>query len=87
MENPIGPYTVNTLPMETLEIFRDHGKVAHTIDKDLNEAKNVLAGLAEVGVDLDAITEQLQKDGVKAFVDSLDQLLAALEKTMKGRAR
>jgi transaldolase len=52
-----------------------------------NEAKNVLAGLAEVGVDLDAITEQLQKDGVKAFVDSLDQLLAALEKKMKGLAR
>lgn len=87
VENLIGPYTVNTLPMETLETFRDHGKVARTIDKDLNEAKNVLAGLAEVGVDLDAITEQLQKDGVKAFVDSLDQLLAALEKKMKELAR
>lgn len=87
VDNLIGPYTVNTMPLETLEAFRDHGKIARTVDKDLDEAKKVLADLAGLGVDLDAITEQLQKDGVKAFADSLDQLLAALEKKMKELAR
>jgi transaldolase len=86
VENLVGPDTVNTLPIETLEAFRNHGKANRTIDKDLNEAKSVLAKLKEVGVDLDGITKQLQKDGVKAFVDSLDQLLRALEKKTKDLA-
>ena len=83
IDNLIGPDTVNTMPIETLTAFRDHGKVSRTIDKDLEEAEKVLANLKKVGVNLDTITEQLQKDGVKAFVDSLDQLLSALEKKMK----
>lgn len=83
VENLIGPDTINTMPLETLEAFRDHGKIARTIDEDVAEAEKVLAKLRKVGIDHDAITEQLQKDGVKAFVDSLDHLLGALEKKMK----
>ncbi len=79
VEELIGPDTVNTLPMETLDAFRDHGTANQTLDKDLDQAEAALAGLKKLGVDLDAITEQLQVDGVKAFVDSYDQLFAALE--------
>ncbi|OGO36994.1 MAG: transaldolase [Chloroflexi bacterium RBG_16_57_8] len=83
VEELIGPDTINTLPIETLEAFRDHGKVRRTIDEGVEEAERALAGLKDVGVDLDAVTGQLQKDGVKAFVDSLDQLLQALEEKRK----
>lgn len=76
----IGADTVNTLPLETIALFRDHGRVGGTLGEGIKEAEQVLAGLKKVGVNLDAITEQLQKDGVKAFADSLDELLVALEK-------
>jgi transaldolase len=75
----IGPDTVNTMPLETVQAFRDHGQVRLTLDGGLEEAEQLLDTLRSVGVDLDSITEQLQKDGVKAFADSLDQLLSALE--------
>ena len=75
----IGPDTVNTIPKETLEAFLDHGQARRTVDKDIEDAEQVMADLAKVGVDINAITEQLQVDGVKAFVDSYDQLLNALE--------
>lgn len=76
----IGPDTVNTIPMETLEAFLDHGRARQTLDEGLKEAEEVLSNLKGIGVNLDVITEQLQKDGVKAFADSLDELLVALEK-------
>ncbi len=75
----MGPDTVNTLPKETIDLFLDHGKVRDTLNKDVAEAKQALNDLKKVGIDLDAITEQLQVDGVKAFRDSFDQLLGALE--------
>ncbi len=81
----IGPDTVNTIPLETINAFRDHGQIRRTVDEGLEEAKQLLTDLKRVGVDLDAVTEQLQKDGVKAFADSFDQLLNALaEKRRQG---
>ncbi|MBI2328829.1 MAG: bifunctional transaldolase/phosoglucose isomerase [Chloroflexi bacterium] len=75
----IGPDTVNTLPLETLEAFLDHGRVRRTLDEGLEEAEEVLSSLKGLGVNLDDITEQLQRDGVKAFADSFDKLLAGIE--------
>jgi transaldolase len=86
VEGLIGPDTVNTVPLETLEAFRDHGQVRRTVDKGVKEAEERLGRLKKVRIDLDAITEQLQKDGVKAFADSFDQLLGALEEKRKARA-
>ena len=81
VENLIGPETVNTLPPETLNAFRDHGKVpGATVKQGLAEADEVLARLANFGIDLNAITEKLQQDGVAAFAASFDQLMAGLEK-------
>jgi transaldolase len=75
----IGPDTVNTLPIATLDAFRDHGRPRRTIDQGLDEARDDLAKLKGLGIDLDAITARLQIDGVKAFADSFDQLIAGLD--------
>ena len=81
VENLIGPETVNTLPPETMDVFRDHGRVpGATVKEGLAEAEAALAQLPRVGVDLGAITEKLQQDGVASFAASFDQLMAALEK-------
>ena len=79
VEGLIGPDTVNTLPPETIAAFRDHGRVRQTLDEAVPEAEQVLVNLMELGLDLEAITEQLQVDGVKAFTSSFDQLLGTLE--------
>jgi transaldolase/glucose-6-phosphate isomerase len=81
VENLIGPETVNTLPVETLNAFRDHGRVSDaTVRQGLDEAGNALAQLKELGIDLNAIAEKLQDDGVAAFATSFDSLLSTLEK-------
>lgn len=80
VENLIGPDTVNTIPMETLDAFRDHGKIRPALAEGLEEAEQVLANLKRVGVNLDEITEELQRDGVKAFADAFDELFTTLEK-------
>jgi transaldolase/glucose-6-phosphate isomerase len=71
----IGRDTVNTLPPETLALFKDHGTVASTLDQGLDDAEQTLDMLAEVGINLDDVTRQLQVDGVDAFVESFQKLL------------
>lgn len=79
VEELIGTDTVNTMPPSTLNAFRDHGKVrGPTVEERIEEAHTALERLAELGIDLKAITEQLQQDGVQAFADSFDALLEAL---------
>lgn len=75
----IGPHTVNTLPDATLGAFLDHGTVDRTIDDELAEAKAVLDGLATVGVELAAVTAQLESEGVASFEKSFTTLLETLE--------
>jgi transaldolase len=74
----IGPDTVNTLPPATLESFMDHGQVAQTLTQGLAEAENQLAKLAELGIDLDAVTQKLQDDGVVAFAKPFAKLLESI---------
>jgi transaldolase/glucose-6-phosphate isomerase len=75
VDSLIGPDTVNTVPPDTLKAFKDHGTVAATLTADLDEAEEIMDLLAEVGVDLDQITHQLQLDGVDSFSDSFRNLL------------
>ncbi len=75
----IGPDTVNTVPPATLAAFRDHGKAAPTLDQGLEEAIDVQHRLAALGIVLYPITETLQDEGVQAFADSYDKLLATLD--------
>ncbi|MGE0130552.1 MAG: transaldolase [Blastocatellales bacterium] len=83
VEELIGPETINTMPPATLNAFRDHGRARATLQEGVKEAETALARLKQQGVDLNAITEQLQVDGVAAFTASFYQLLAAIEKKCK----
>jgi transaldolase / glucose-6-phosphate isomerase len=78
VEELIGPNTVNTVPPATLDAFRDHGKPRDSLEENVDEARNVLAELEKSGVSLDAITEELVKDGVKLFADAADKLYGAV---------
>ena len=79
VENLIGPNTVNTMPPATYAAFRDHGVVAPTLERDVELALVQLATLPELGIDLSAVTDQLEIYGVNAFIKSFDTLLAAIE--------
>lgn len=74
----IGPETVNTVPPATYTAFRDHGQVALTLETNLNDAQATVAKLAETGIDLPQIMQQLQDDGVKAFADSFVSLMSSI---------
>ncbi len=75
----IGPDTVNTLPDATLDAFVDHGTVARTVDADLDGAEAIWAQLAAVGIDMDDVAAQLEREGVASFAKAFDELIAALE--------
>ncbi len=79
MNSLIGPETVNTVPRPTLLAFKDHGTAAPTLEENLDNAQEVLDKLAEVGIDLDKLTHQLQVDGVESFIDSFKKLIARIE--------
>jgi len=79
VNNLIGPDTINTMPPVTYDAFRDHGSVTQTLEQDVEVALAQLAALPELGIDLSAITDQLEIDGVNAFIQSFENLLAAIE--------
>ncbi len=79
VDSLIGPHTVNTLPEPTLEAFADHGVLARTVDAEIDDAHEIWNGLANVGVDMDAVSDKLEREGVDAFAKSFDELLEALE--------
>jgi transaldolase len=74
----IGPHTVNTMPRPTIAAFLDHGTVARTIDKDLSGAYKTMEDLAAAGIDIDAVTTQLEDEGIASFAKSYDSLLAGV---------
>jgi transaldolase len=78
IEALIGPDTITTVPPATLDAFRDHGRVRVTLGTEEDEADAAMATAAALGLDVHAITEQLQADGIKAFASSFDQLIATL---------
>jgi transaldolase len=79
VESLIGPDTVDTLPPETLDAFLYHGEARHTLEADADVAQRDLEALAALGVDLAAITRELETEGVGSFRDSWDKLIASLK--------
>ena len=75
VETLIGPHTVNTMPIATMEAFLDHGNVERTVDADYDDAHRVMDQLAEVGISIDAVTAQLEEEGIDTFAKSYDDLL------------
>jgi len=78
-EELIGPDTVDTMPLETIENFRDHGRVSRTVQNDIQQAKDVFAALEKVGIHYDQVTKQLQNEGVQKFADSFHALFQGIE--------
>ncbi len=79
VEELIGAETVNTMPLATIDAFRDHGKARQALPVPPSEPDQVLAQLKEAGVDMDNITRQLEEDGLKLFGESYDSLIKSLE--------
>jgi transaldolase len=76
VEELIGLDTVNTMPLETIAAFQDHGDVrGDTLIENVGKAHELFAALAKVGVDYDDVTETLELEGVQKFADSFAELL------------
>ena len=78
VEPLIGPETVNTMPLETLQAYRDHGNPVTRLAEGLDNAHRVLQSLAELGISLDEETRQLEDEGVDKFIKPYDQLFSKL---------
>ena len=74
----IGPDTVNTMPPSTLKAFLDHGSVANTLGNDLDGARSRMAALAGLNIDLAAVTERLQDEGVVSFANAFTALMQSI---------
>lgn len=82
VEPLIGPDTVTTLPQETLDAYRDHGDPAPRLTEGLDEAERTLRSLAELGIDLDAATRELERQGVEKFVAPFGALMEAIDRAV-----
>jgi transaldolase len=78
VEALIGPETVNTIPVETLEAYRDHGIPIARIEDDVDKALVIMERLSELGIDIDAVAQQLEDEGVEKFNKPFDVLMVAL---------
>jgi transaldolase len=87
VDSLIGPETVNTLPETTISHFEDHGRLARTIDLDVEEADDTMRRLAALGVDMDDVGLTLENQGVASFHESFRQLLAVLDGNASPLAR
>ena len=76
----IAPHTVNTMPLETLEAFIDHGTVRRTADQGADDARERFDEAPRLGVDIQAIVDELQNEGVSLFRQSFDALLAVVDR-------
>lgn len=75
VEELIGEYTVNTMPPKTLDAFREHGKAEIKIRKDIEDARELFSSLSKVGIEIKAVTQALEDEGVKAFEKAFISLL------------
>ncbi len=79
VEELIGPDTVNTMPLETIEAFQDHGEVrGNTVLEGIEDAERLLVELRDAGVDYDDVTETLEEEGVQKFADSFEELIEGI---------
>jgi len=74
----IGPDTVNTMPVETIVAFRDHGQARATVGEGLDEARAAFQALASLGIDMCTVGEQLSVEGVSKFAQSFDKLFTVI---------
>lgn len=82
VEELIGPETVNTMPLATVEAFADHGVARRTVDEDVDGARQVIADLEALGIDFAGVTRQLQIEGVEKFVEPFRELLLKVDEKL-----
>jgi transaldolase len=80
IEQIIGPDTVNTVPLETIDAYRDHGDPQLRLEQDVEETNWIMARLPELGISIDKVTQQLEDEGVKKFSEPFDKLMESLAK-------
>ena len=84
VEELIGPDTVNTIPLNTLEAFKDHGVAELTLEPEDHDPLARLEALEDLGISLDDVTSQLEREGVQAFAEAFDSLIEVIERRMSG---
>jgi transaldolase len=83
VEELIGPETVDTMPEETISAFQDHGRVEPTLERGLDEARDLFRRLEEAGIDYDDVVATLEREGVDKFAASFEELLDGIRKTTR----
>jgi transaldolase len=83
VEELIGPETVDTMPLDTIKAFIDHGEVRRTLDRDLDQARQVIRDVEAEGIGMDRVTDELITEGVASFAKSFDELLDTIESKRK----
>ncbi|MEO8509609.1 MAG: transaldolase [Chloroflexota bacterium] len=86
VEELIGPATVNTMPIDTINAFLDHGRVARTLDSGVDEARRAIRAVEAQGIPLKTVTGELIAEGVASFAKSFEELLTAIEEERKAVA-
>lgn len=88
VEALIGPDTINTLPLETINAYRDHGQPDARIENGIDLAERKLQDLGKVGIDIDKVTQELEDEGIKKFKEPFEKLMYSIsmgiEKAIKG---
>ncbi|KIA86022.1 transaldolase [Kaistella jeonii] len=79
VESIIGKDTINTLPIETIDAFRDHGKVADTLTQDIDSANKAMVELQNKGIDIDKITQKLEDEGIEKFNQAYEKLIKSID--------
>jgi len=86
VEELIGPQTVDTMPLDTIEAFNDHGRLARTLDQGTDEARDLLRQVEQQGISMQTVTDELIDEGVAAFGESFDELIQAIDAQRKALA-
>ncbi len=79
VETLIGKDTINTLPMETIDAFRDHGEAADTLTTDVADANKTMDDLKDKGIDIDKITQKLEEEGIEKFSQAYEKLIKSID--------
>ncbi len=79
VEELIGPDTVNTMPLDTVRAFQDHGRAERTLDQDVEGARRTLQAFADAGIEYDDVVATLEREGVEKFAKSFRELFADIE--------
>ena len=85
VEELIGPATINTMPLATMDAFRGHGKVRASLEEDLPGARHVMATLVRLSISIDEVTAKVLDDGIRVFADAMDKVLSAIATTVGER--